>query len=198
MRWVWVEFWEAHRKNMCKSKSILRYETFSCRSFCDIGSSSEKRWLSAKCQNQVHLTLDLLTLAIWWRWWCLLIWWWYIYILQAVNLDPDLAFVLQNAAQELAVTHTQHWTVMLKRFTITLMIMIHSKNWEQSKHNSRSSRRRLFYLFVLCLTEAQIWLRSRDILAVRLKHLQRTLYTMLLRFWCRKCGKVQDFPSKEL
>ena len=80
----------------------------------------------------------------------------YIYILQAVNLDPDLAIVLQNAAQELAVTHTQHWTVMLKRFTITLMIMIHSKNWEQSKHNSRSSRRRLFYLFVLCLTEAQI------------------------------------------
>ena len=132
MRWVWVEFWEAPRKNMCKSKSILRYEIFSCRTFCDIGSSSEKRWLSAKCQNQVHLTLDLLTLAIWWRWWCLLIWWWYIYILQAVNLDPDLAFVLQNAAQELAVTHTQHWTVMLKRFTITLMIMIHSKNWEQS------------------------------------------------------------------
>ena len=79
-----------------------------------------------------------------------------LYILQAVNLDPDLAFVLQNAAQELAVTHTQHWTVMWKRFTIILMIMIHSKNWEQSKHNSRSSRRRLFYLFVLCLTEAQI------------------------------------------
>ena len=133
MRWVWVEFWEAPSQNMWKSKSILRFETFSCRSFCDIGSSSEKRWLSAKCQNQVHLTLDLLTLAIWWRWWCLLIWWWrwrwrwYIYILQAVNLDPDLAFVLQNAAQELAVTHTQHWTVMLKRFTIILMIMIHSE-----------------------------------------------------------------------
>ena len=197
MRWVWVEFWEAHRKNMWKSKSILRYETFSCRSFCDIGSSSEKRWLSAKCQNQVHLTLDLLTLAIWLRWWCLLIWWWYIYILQAVNLDPDLAFVLQNAAQELAVTHTQHWTVMLKRFTIILMIMIHSETGN-NQHNSRSSCRRLFYLFVLCLTEAQIWLRSRDILAVRLKHLQRTLYTMLLRCWCRKCGKVQDFPSKEL
>ena len=50
-----------------------------------------------------------------------------IYILKAVNLDPDLAFVLQNAAQELAVTHTQHWTVMWKRFTITLMIMIHSE-----------------------------------------------------------------------
>ena len=44
-----------------------------------------------------------------------------------MNLDPDLAFVLQNAAQELAVTHTQHWTVMWKRFTIILMIMIHSE-----------------------------------------------------------------------